>query len=261
MLYPARTSNTCLAMPTLPKKLKKEPLIDAVFEVRFTSAIPAGGILPGMLFGNLDGDKKIEQLPLSQFPQELRDKDPNLRFAPISRLDWKHYYINIGDRSISVGFKHPYPGWNEFKNAIRQVMEFLQSTNFILSVERYSLKYIDLLPASNLREQVSFVNLKLELAGHKLVDEAFQIRMEIPRDGFISVIQLVSSAAATLHTGESRKGLIIDVDTIANLNRVAFQEFYNEFSAKLDTIHLSNKKVFFDCLTPETISALDPEYD
>src|SRR4030067_624515 len=239
-------------MQTLPKKLKKEPLIDAVFEVRFTSAFPAGSVLPGLLFGKLDGDKKIEQL-LSQIPQVMRDADPNLRFAPLSRLDWGQFYINVGDRIVAVGFKHPYPGWNSFKPAIIKVMDVLKEAKVIKSVERYSLKYIDLLPATGLREQVSFVNFDVTLAGHKLEDEAFQIRLEIPRDGFIHAVQVVSSATATLHTGETRQGLIVDVDTIANQQGEGFEDLLTGFSDKLDAIHHANKKVFFDCLKPQTI--------
>lgn len=248
-------------MQTLPKKLKKEPLIDAVFEVRFTSAFPAGSVLPGLLFGKLVGDKKIEQLPLSQLPQVMRDADPNLRFAPLSRLDWQQFYINVGDRSVSVGFKHPYPGWNSFKPAIIEVMDILNGADILKSVERYSLKYIDLLPATDLREQVSFVNFDVTLAGHKLENEVFQIRLEIPRDGFIHVIQVVSSATATLHTGEARQGLIVDVDTIVNQQGIPFEELLSGFSDKLEVIHQANKKVFFDCLKPQTIMALEPEYD
>lgn len=247
-------------MQTLPKKLKKEPLIDAVFEVRFTSAFPAGSVLPGLLFGKLDGDKKIEQL-LSQIPQVMRDADPNLRFAPLSRLDWGQFYINVGDRIVAVGFKHPYPGWNSFKPAIIKVMDVLKEAKVIKSVERYSLKYIDLLPATGLREQVSFVNFDVTLAGHKLEDEAFQIRLEIPRDGFIHAVQVVSSATATLHTGETRQGLIVDVDTIANQQGEAFEDLLSGFSDKLDAIHQANKKVFFDCLKPQTIKTLEPEYE
>lgn len=101
----------------------------------------------------------------------------------------------------------------------------------------------------------------MTLAGHKLVNEVFQIRIEIPREGFIHAVQVVSSATATLHTGESRVGLIIDVDTIANLSGVSFDTLLADFSDKLDAIHLANKKVFFDCLKPETIKALEPEYD
>lgn len=248
-------------MQSLPKKLKKEPLIDAVFEVRFTSAFPAGGLLPGLLFGKLVGDRKLEQLPLSQFPQVMRDADSNLRFGPLSRLDWDQFYINVGDRSVSVGFKYPYPGWANFKPAIITVMDILKDANIIKSVERYSLKYIDLLPATGLREQVSFVNFDVTLAGHKLENESFQIRLEIPRDGFIHGVQVVSSATATLHTGDSRQGLIVDVDTINNQQGISFEELLRGFPGKLEAIHQANKKVFFDCLKPQTITALEPEYD
>ncbi len=248
-------------MQRLPKKLKKEPLIDAVFEIRFTSAFPAGGILPGFLFGKLDGNKTIEQLPVAQLPQSLRDTDPNLQFAPLSRLDWKQFYINVGDRSVSIGFKHPYPGWDSFKSAITQVMEALKDPGIVTSVERYALKYIDLLPATSLREQVAFVNFDVTLAGHKLEEEAFQLRLEIPKDGFIHAVQVVSSATVTLHNGETRQGLIVDVDTIANQNSISFDDLLNDFSEKLETIHQANKKIFFDCLKPQTIIALEPEYE
>lgn len=248
-------------MKSLPKKLKKEPLIDAVFEVRFTSTFPAGGVLPGLIFGGLKGDKKIEQLPLLQLPQGIRDADPNLRFAPLNRLDWQQFYINVGDRSVSVGFKHPYPGWNSFKPAIVEIMNILKGADILKSVERYSLKYIDLLPATDLVEQVSFINFDVTLAGHKLEKEAFHIRLEIPRHGFMHTVQVVSPATATLHTGESRQGLIVDVDTIANQQDVSFDELLCGFSDKLDAIHQANKDVFFDCLTPQTITALEPEYD
>lgn len=248
-------------MKTLPKKLKKEPLIDAVFEIRFTSVFPAGGILPGLLFGKLGGNKAIEQLPVAQIPQALRDAEPNLQFAPLSRLDWEQFYINVGDRSVSVGFKHPYPGWSSFKPAITEVMEALRDAGIIKSVERYSLKYIDLLPATSLREQVAFINFDVTLAEHKLENEAFQLRLEIPREGFIHAIQVVSSATATLHSGESRQGLIVDVDTIANQESISFDELLSKFSDKLEVIHLANKKIFFACLKPATVTALEPEYE
>ncbi|MBU1691143.1 MAG: TIGR04255 family protein [Gammaproteobacteria bacterium] len=247
-------------MQTLPKKLKKEPLIDGVFEIRFTSVFPAGGILPGILYGELDGNKAIEQLPMAQIPQAMRDADPNLQFAPLSRLDWEQFYINVGDHSVSIGFKHPYPGWTSFKPAITKVMEALKGATFIKSVERYALKYIDLLPATSLREQVDFVNFDVTLAGHKLENEAFQLRLEIPRDGFLHAVQVVSSATAILQS-ESRQGLIVDVDTIAIQESISFDELLIEFSDKLDAIHQANKQIFFACLKPETVTALEPEYE
>jgi len=140
-------------------------------------------------------------------------------------------------------------------------MEALKDASFIKSVERYALKYIDLLPATSLREQVSFVNFDVTLARHKLENEAFQLRLEIPRDGFIHAVQVVSSATVILQGGESRQGLIVDVDTIATQESISFNELLREFPDKLEAIHHANKKIFFDCLKPETVTALEPEYE
>lgn len=119
---------------------------------------PLGDYSPGCYLGCL----KVKTKGLSSSLYRNCHKscgiiEPNLRFAPLSKLEWKQFYINIGDRSVSIGFKHPYPGWNTFRVAIIKVIQSLQSAKFIKSIERYSLKYIDLLPAANLDEQVSYV--------------------------------------------------------------------------------------------------------
>jgi len=64
-----------------------------------------------------------------------------------------------------------------------------------------------------------------------------------------------------LQSGESRQGLIVDVDTIAIQESISFDELLSEFSDKLEAIHQANKKMFFDCLKPETVTALEPEYE
>ena len=118
-------------MDSLPTRLRKEPLIDAVFEVRFPGAFRAGSLLPGMLFAGLDGDKKSDPLPCSQIPQAIRDADVNLKYAPLNRIDWGSYFVNVGDRSVSVSSKYPYAGWSKFKPAIMMVMEILKNTGVI----------------------------------------------------------------------------------------------------------------------------------
>ena len=245
----------------LPKKLNKEPLIDAVFEVRFTSTTPVSVILPGYLFNKLNGAKSIEALSIAQLPKPLRDADPNLKFAPLSRLDWNQFLINIGDFSASISCKYPYLGWNTFKPAIIEVITILAEIGIVESVERYSMKYIDLIPSSDLQQQVSMVNFDVTIAGHRLEKEPFQLRMEIPRDGFINVVQVMSAAEATLHDGTTKTGLVVDVDTVVNQNAISMQKLLEEFSDKLDTIHQINKAMFFDCITPQTIELLEPVYE
>ena len=109
----------------LPKKLNKEPLLDAVFEIRFSALIPASSILPGIFFDKLDGEKDVSQLHVGDLPKQIRDSDPNLRFAPVTRILWKDFILLIGDRIIAVGCKMPYVGWEKFSKIIIQIVKIV----------------------------------------------------------------------------------------------------------------------------------------
>ncbi|HUX54725.1 MAG TPA: TIGR04255 family protein [Williamwhitmania sp.] len=246
---------------TLPKKLKKEPLIDAIFEMRFDSVSPVLLILPGILFRELGGEKTIEALPIAQLPPEIRRADPNLKYSPLHRLDWGLFFVNIGDFSLSVSCKYPYPGWNAFKPAIIEVMRVLLESKLTKTIERYSLKYIDVIPFSDHRLSVSMVNLEVMIAGHKLEKEPFSIQVEIPKNGMKNIVQIVSSAKATLYTGVIKEGLVVDVDTVANQNGVSMNALFDRFPDLLDAIHQTNKEVFFDCITKPTLNSLEPVYE
>lgn len=245
----------------LPKKLKNEPLLDAIFELRFQSLVPASVMLPGFLFHELAGDKKIESLPIAQIPKNVRDNDQNLRFQPLTRIDWGQFFLSISDFSIAVGCKYPYPGWAALKPAIANVVDVVSKSRLITAIERYSLKYIDLLPGDDPEAKVSMINLDVSIAGHKLVREPFQIRVEIPRNGFTNAVQVVSSARATLHTGVAKEGMIVDVDTWTTFKNMPMEALSHDFFSKLDEIHQTNKAVFFDCITRETLLSLEPVYE
>lgn len=245
----------------LPTKLKTEPLIDALFELRFTSAIPASSVFPGFLFSKLPGDKTIERLPTEQLPKALLESDPNLRFAPLVRLHWDKFQISIGDRSLAVSCKMPYPSWGAFKPAILTVVDQLKEIGTIQAVHRFSMKYIDLIPASNLADQVSAINGTVVLGNHELKQEIFSLRVEIPKDGLLHVVQITSSAVATLQDGSSREGIIVDIDSIRDLGNLDFGTWLAQLSDQLESMHLANKAMFFECLRPETIVSLEPVYE
>lgn len=245
----------------LPKKLKKEPLVDVIFEMRFTARVPASNILPGILYDKLDGDKILEQMPAAQFPKQMRDADPNLQFAPLVRITWKEYLVLISDKSVAIGCKLPYPGWENFHKAIIQVLKTVAEISAIETVQRYSFKYLDLLPLTNVKSQVSAVNLKVTVGGHNLEKERFQFRIEIPQDGFIKSIQMVADAKLTTMDKKTMQGLIVDIDTIRIVSNERVKDFIIGLEEKLNTIHAINKATFFECITSDTLKSLEPIYD
>jgi uncharacterized protein (TIGR04255 family) len=246
----------------LPTKLKKEPIIDSVFEIRFSSEVPMSSILPGILFNKLDGEKIIEQQPASQLPKQLRDSDPNLQFAPLICIQWQQYRILIGDRNVAIACTMPYPGWTKFNGAIIQVTSILSSVGAIKSIQRYSLKCVNIIPFSTLKEQVSSVNLSIKLGDHRLEKEVFTFRIEIPQDEFINVVKILSSAVVTAPDKTTKQGLIVDIDTIRETNNQSFNDFISGLENNLKIIHLKNKQTFFQwCITPQTLAYLEPTYE
>jgi len=245
----------------LPTKLNNEPLVDAVFEIRFLSSVHASSIIPGVLYSKLAGDKSLESLPTEQIPKNIRDTDPNLRYAPVSRLNWDKFYISVSDRSVMVSCIHPYAGWSAFKRAIVEVLTLINDIEVIDSVERYSMKYVDIIESDNLATQVNMVNMNVSLADHLLTKEAVQVRMEIPEGNFIKIIQVATGAAVKLPHSDEKLGVVIDVDIIAPLEKVSFSKLLSDIESRLDVIHKMNKSNFFGCLKPETIEMLEPSYD
>ena len=65
----------------MPVRLKKEPLIEAVWETRFTSEKQnVADLLPGLIYQAIPGRyQNIVRLPVADIPAPIAEQDPNLR--------------------------------------------------------------------------------------------------------------------------------------------------------------------------------------
>ena len=190
-------------IPRLPNKLAKEPIIDAVFELRMQSSFPLSSVLTGIFFSKLDGEKIIENLPITNLPKQFRDTDPNLKFAPLIKIHWGNFMLLISDQSVAVACKLPYPRWANLKDAIKTVINVIEESNLITGIDRYSMKYVNIIDSSGIFNKADLVNLKMTLGDYTLSNQNFQLRIEIPDNNFISAIQIVSDANVVLPNEES----------------------------------------------------------
>jgi uncharacterized protein (TIGR04255 family) len=245
----------------LPRKLGKEPLIEAIFEVRFTAALPVSSILPGLMFQGLQGEKVIERLPAAELPQQLRNVDPNLRYAPLVRIRWQPFMILISDQSVGLACATPYPGWAAFKPAILKIVEIIGNANVIDLVERFSLKYTNILSPTHGGID-SLLDFNLQIGPYDSTGKNVQIRAEIPQEGLIiHIVQLLSSGTARLPDGSVREGVVFDIDTISIIGPTKFSEFFSTLADRVEFGHLENKALFFACLKQKTTDDLEPIYD
>lgn len=242
----------------LPTKLKTEPLIDAVVEMRFSSNVALSSILPGLLYSQLPGEKILEQLPAMSIPKEFREIDPSLKFAALTRINWGDYFIMIGDSVFSVASKIPYNGWLDFKAAILTAFSIVCRSEFIKSVERYSMKYVDMISPSAEDPILNF-NLSLMVGG---IDrfKNFMSRVEIIEPGILHCIQITSLANLISQSGSALSGSVIDVDSIVTINGEAGEVFFDQLDSRLESLHSSNKRMFFSCISDSALTKLEPEY-
>ncbi|MGZ8195642.1 MAG: TIGR04255 family protein [Methylosarcina sp.] len=250
-------------MTNLPTRLRKEPLLDALFECRFTAHLPVSSILPGILFSEFEGEKQLERLPQSEIPEAIRNSDPNFKYIPLVRIRLQNYSFLIGDRSMAIACNLPYKGWNDFKSTIIRMIGVLKKSGLVDQVIRYSIKYVDLIQSSDPTDQVSLANLSLRIGSHNLTKETYQARMDIPVEGFINIVQIISGAKVMMPNQSMREGVVIDIDTIKETETggIPIEQLERELDSALEQIHRVSKETFFDCLTKQTLMRLEPEYE
>lgn len=246
----------------LPIRLNKEPLIDVLFECRFSTSHPMSNILPGIFYNSFQGEeKKLEKLPQLEIPDFLRRNDPNLKYAPLVKVKMPYYSILVGDSSISISCNLPYRGWGSFKEIIKKVIDILRNTKLIDSIERFSLKYVDFIENLKSIDHDKIVNLNININGYDIKNEFYQLRMDVPLEDHICIIQVISKANISIQGKSEKNGIVVDIDTIKNVNNSSLEEFELDLDKKLEKMHLINKKMFFGCLSMETIDSLEPEYE
>jgi uncharacterized protein (TIGR04255 family) len=244
----------------MPVRLKKEPLIEAVWEIRFTSTKPsAADLLPGLVFKALpDKYPNIVRLPSAGIPAPAVEHDPKLRYVPKIRLEGGNQAVQVGEHVVSLSCRRPYSGWKTFSEDIRTVITIVRDTGLIDRLERFSLKYIDLIELDQ-PPSLGFLDLELKMGGYEIDTGPVQLRTEIKEGDLIHIIQVVSPAEAFI-PGESGRvsGVLLDVDSIRPMKE---NESWPDVDSHLDDVHSSSKKMFLGLLTPETIDNLEPEYE
>ena len=247
----------------IPIRLNKEPLLEAVWEIRFASdgSAPVGEMLPGILYRELTEyhPLKVVRLPIADIPRPIAQHDEGLRYLPTVRLEGPEgdpFIIQVGERVVTLNCRRPYAGWAAFSERVRRLAQSLQTTGLIHHPERFSLKYIDLI---ELDPQPSLASLKasLELADHNLANKPVQLRTEIHQPPFIHILHVASPVSVMIAGKEPHQGTLVDIDTI----HVAGGEFWETLEERLVQAHDQSKQLFFDLLTEEAIERLEPVYE
>jgi uncharacterized protein (TIGR04255 family) len=242
----------------MPTKLGKTPLLQAIFEIRFTPLVPAAGdILLGLLYNSLKSEyPEVLPLPMASIPRQLREQEPNLQFQASHRLSSGNTSIQVGDRVASLSTTR-YPGWNTFRPKAVALMKSLTETGIVGAVDRFSFRFINVIEATERENQLAFLNARFEIFGRTLVERGFQVRIELEESGLTTVVQIATRTTAQSPTGHQVSGLLIDMDTIREDPPLEFTATPDGF---LEEAHSILKRDFYSLITEATLKRLAPEW-
>jgi uncharacterized protein (TIGR04255 family) len=252
-------------MESIPKRLNKEPLFEAIWKIQFeppdTQSI--GEILPGVLYSALKSEHpelRLERLPIADIPLSLAQSELNLLLLPKYRMvdSEAHVIFQTRERIITVNSYKPYIGWEAFKKKIMTVIELVSQLGLISELLRNSLRYIDQLTTSVVPD-LTPLRFSVTL-GEKVIRRSpieFNIEL-VDQDNFIDIVRIASPGMINMYGDYSRTyGTIVDHETFIDspLNG------WDVVKTQIKYLHDHLKKTFFQrLLTPEAIDSFQPEY-
>lgn len=243
----------------LPKTLEREPLVDAVFEVRMGGSPQLADLLPGALFGQLTPRPTLQRLPTAEIPQPIRDQDPNLAFSPVIRLDWGNFTISFGSRNLVIGCKLPYPKWPAFKAAILDIVSKVAQVGIAGAVERYSVKYVNIIQAPTVAAQIAKINMALRVGDVEAKKDHLSIQVHRNEGETLHIMSVVTGAYAQMLDGSTVFGAIVDIDSIRTVAFADFATFAASLEPAVESLRQENKIKFFSCLTEAAIKEMGPK--
>ncbi len=233
----------------LPIRISPQPIIDAITEFRFDTILHPSAVF-GVIYNSLKNDyPAVSELPITQLPEVLRDKDESLRYKPHYLItSVKGFKVQIGPKVVTVSSPIEYVGWIVFENEVLRIINIMSELKIVKSVKKIGIRYIDFFEADIFEK----INLSIEHSALDLESQSKNFQAVFADDNCKHIIQISNSA-----NYNSMNGSVIDIDTILQGDEVRLEVVKD----LLNNLHKKNKKLFFNLLKKEFIDTLNPEYE
>lgn len=236
----------------LPVRIEDCPIVDAILEIRFSSNIYSSAVF-GLIYNVLkEKYPKIEKLPILQLPEELRERDPSLRFKPTYKATNESFTIQIGPEVFAISSNMPYVGWEKFSREIQTSLNSILNMDVIEKVHRLGLRYI------NYFDEDIYKNIKMKVQINNEVRDLKKtvFRTELQHNNFLSTLQISNNAKNTKN-GKESIGSILDIDTFKDFSD---ESFANNYMEMIHEAHRQEKELFFKLFNEDFLKSLNPIY-
>jgi uncharacterized protein (TIGR04255 family) len=243
----------------LPKKLKYDAIIEAVFELRFDIKE-----ISEVFFGRfIDRDKwkgwQQRQLPAYNIPAQFRSIDPNIKYAPIIELidNESKAILRLGPSVVSYHRQAPYIGWEKFKPELIGVIASLFGAAPGIVTKRLGLRYMNAL-RPGLHNVRGVADLDIQMS---VFEDVISRSVNL---NFITKLEKNSSCAVRIATPEFIQGVIpadtsvfVDVDVYTDEGFSAVEK--KPVEEWIEFAHTQEKIEFFHLFGQATIDKLKEE--
>lgn len=239
----------------LPKKLKKDGLLDVACEIRFSSSDD-----PEVIVGKiaslpfLKGHEK-QRTGLADIPASLRQQDPNLKHQHLMLFNDKEALtqFKVGTNSIVYSARGQYRGWavvfDEMQKYFNSAIESLESPHFT----RIGLRYVNALNEEDHKiGKINDLDLSVSIAG-KSLDGAFNINYERALSEQHGLTVRISTPEFVLGLPENAVALV-DLDVYTK-DPCCCQDF-SSIMSWLNAAHDFEKKEFFSLFSNEILTQI-----
>ena len=232
----------------LPRAINPCPILDALFEIRFTVKIHPSAVF-GLIYNALQVDfPKVENLPILQLPEAFRATDPNFKFKPHYRISNEKFATQIGPDVVTISSFPKYAGWDEFSKQIFSILDRIENVGIVNTVTRIGIRYINFFDNDIFKD----IDLKIYIGENDIAYKNTIVRTEIEQDSFKSSLQVANNA-----NHNNKLGSIIDIDTFADSE---LKDFFAKKETLISDGHTKEKELFYSLLKEDFLKTLNPTY-
>jgi uncharacterized protein (TIGR04255 family) len=243
----------------IPKKLGKSPIKKAVIEIRYD-----GDVIEAALYGLLMdvfskfGKQNVQQTPFFQLPQEIREKDPALKYQVVLQgikdTEYKGKFVfGIGAHIIQFSIVDVYSTWSDWTKLFESILAEIRNKKIITKTEQIRLHYYDVFDGNIFPHLHASVHLEEK----KITDPPVSFRTRFLK-GNVEVVLNVGNTV-NINGTERKNSSLIDIECLHELSGTEI--FFDVYEKILAEEHTVNKEVFFGLLDQELLASLEPVYD
>jgi uncharacterized protein (TIGR04255 family) len=164
----------------------------------------------------------------------------------------------FGEYAVAVSFVKPYAGWAKVKPLILECINTVVETGLTGRPERYGLKYVNILKEGRDAFDLSQTRVRIEFGDFPLRSQSsVAVHGEIDLRGCTNLVDIATGGKVVIPGQEGEEvGVVISVDTVCNSSGADAVEL----PQILETMHETEKEVFFGLLQGPTLERLGPRY-